>query len=114
MKSLFSLLFILAVIPALAQPGKSAPATGPNYSFIDYQKTFPHPEESFRKKEDTLRKQFEEKKLVWPAKFMYIRSFKYDSKMEVWVKDEMSAPFKLFKTYKICVLAGTLGPKRLE
>jgi murein L,D-transpeptidase YafK len=26
----------------------------------------------------------------------------------------MSEPFKLFKTYKVCVLAGTLGPKRME
>jgi len=83
-------------------------------SFIDYQKTFPRPDESFRRKEDTLQKQFEEKKLKWPANYIYIRSFKYDSKMEVWVKDEIKEPFKLFKTYKICALAGTLGPKRLE
>jgi murein L,D-transpeptidase YafK len=34
--------------------------------------------------------------------------------LEVWVKDEMNDPFKLFKTYKVCVLAGTLGPKRME
>ena len=26
----------------------------------------------------------------------------------------MNEPFKLFKTYKVCALAGTLGPKRLE
>jgi murein L,D-transpeptidase YafK len=83
-------------------------------SFIDYQKTFPRPDESFRRKEDTLQKQFEEKKLVWPANYIYIRSFKYDSQLEVWVKDEITDPFKLFKTYKVCALAGTLGPKRLE
>jgi murein L,D-transpeptidase YafK len=83
-------------------------------SFIDYQKTFAHPDESFKRKEDTLQKQFAQKKLEWPAKYIYIRSFKYDSKMEVWVKNDIKEPFKLFKTYKICVLAGTLGPKRLE
>ncbi len=83
-------------------------------SFIDYQKTFSRPDESFKRKEDTLQKQFEAKKLQWPAKYIYIRSFKYDSQLEVWVKDEIKEPFKLFKTYKVCALAGTLGPKRLE
>ena len=33
----------------------------------------------FTNTEDTVRKQFEQKGLVWPAKFVYIRSFKYDS-----------------------------------
>lgn len=83
-------------------------------SFVDYQKTFPRPDESFRRKEDTLQKQFEAKKLKWPANYIYIRSFKYDSQLEVWVKNELKEPFKLFKTYKVCALAGTMGPKRLE
>jgi len=68
---------------------------------------------ALKRKEDTLMKQFEEKKLVWPAKYIYIRSFKYDSQLEVWVKQEKNDPFKLFKTYKVCALAGTLGPKRM-
>src|SRR5215510_7871052 len=89
--------------------------TGSTYaSFLDYQRTFPRPSEALQKKEDTLQKQFEAKKLRWPAKYIYIRSFKYDSQMEVWVKNEMKDPFQLFKTYKICALAGTLGPKRME
>ncbi|HRO70755.1 MAG TPA: L,D-transpeptidase family protein [Chitinophagaceae bacterium] len=83
-------------------------------SFIDYQKTFSRPDESFRRKEDTLQKQFEAKNLEWPAKYIYIRSFKYDSQLEIWVKNDIKDQFKLFKTYKVCALAGTLGPKRLE
>jgi murein L,D-transpeptidase YafK len=53
-------------------------------------------------------------KLEWPAKYVYIRSFKYDSQLEVWVKNDAKDKYKLFKTYKVCALAGTLGPKRLE
>lgn len=106
---LVSLYFI---VPASAQTAARNAAL--TTSFIDYQKTFPRPDESFKRKEDTLQKQFIAKKLKWPAKYIYIRSFKYDSNMEVWVKDEMAEPFKLFKTYKVCALAGTLGPKRLE
>lgn len=116
MKNLsIALAFILVFgLSANAQLSYRNGGSGEYTSFIDYQKTFTRPDESFRRKEDTLQKQFEAKKLVWPAKYIYIRSFKYDSQLEVWVKNELSEPFKLFKTYKVCALAGTLGPKRLE
>ncbi|MBN8860762.1 MAG: L,D-transpeptidase family protein [Sphingobacteriales bacterium] len=84
------------------------------YSFVDYQKSFAKVADVFRRKEDTLRRQFETKGLQWPAKYVYIRSFKYDSQMEVWVKNSVKEPFKLFKTYKICAMAGSLGPKRMQ
>ncbi|HEX2532898.1 MAG TPA: L,D-transpeptidase family protein, partial [Chitinophagaceae bacterium] len=64
--------------------------------------------------EDTLRRQFVKKGLPWPAKELYIRSFKYDGQLEVWVRNSRKQPFELFKTYKVCALAGTLGPKRME
>ncbi|MBL0146788.1 MAG: L,D-transpeptidase family protein [Chitinophagaceae bacterium] len=69
---------------------------------------------AFNRFEDTLQKQFEEKKLSWPPKAVYIRSFKYDRQLEVWVKGEKKEPYKLFKTYKICMQSGSLGPKRFE
>ncbi len=87
---------------------------GTSASFIDYQRTFPRPSEALLKKADTLKRQFEARKLVWPAKYIYIRSFKYDSQLEVWVKNDIKDKFQLFKTYRVCALAGTLGPKRLE
>ena len=66
-----------------------------------------------KRKEDTLMKQFQEKGLVWPANYIYIRSYKYDSELEIWVKNKREEKYKLFKTYKVCALAGTLGPKRM-
>jgi len=110
LRNLFLLLFISTSFIATAQP---SPKGGTN-SFIDYQKTFPRPSEALERKEDTLQKQFAAMKLEWPAKYIYIRSFKYDSQLEVWVKNDIKDKFKLFKTYKVCALAGTLGPKRLE
>ncbi|PWU02239.1 MAG: hypothetical protein C5B52_05830 [Bacteroidetes bacterium] len=82
-------------------------------SFVDYQKSFGKVADVFRRKEDTLRRQFEAKGLQWPAKYVYIRSFKYDSQLELWVKNNVREPFKLFKTYKVCAMAGSLGPKRM-
>ncbi len=64
--------------------------------------------------EDTLKKQFEKLHLTWPPQAMYIRSFKYDRQLEVWVKPDLKEPYKLFKTYKVCQQSGSTGPKRVE
>src|SRR3712207_1797493 len=76
----------------------SAQTAATTYTFMDYQKSIPKITDIARKKEDTLRKQFQGKGLQWPAKYVYIRSFKYDSQLEVWVKTDRKDPYKLFKT----------------
>ncbi|AEV98904.1 hypothetical protein A4D02_10145 [Niastella koreensis] len=91
----------------------SAQTAATSINFIDYQRGFPRINDALKKKEDTLMKQFEEKKLAWPARYIYIRSFKYDSQIEVWVKQELNDKFALFKTYRVCAMAGSLGPKRM-
>lgn len=83
-------------------------------SFIQYQQQFPRVAYAMQLKDDTLKKQFAAKGLQWPASQIYIRSFKYDGQLEVWVKSKPSDTFSLFKTYKICALAGSIGPKRME
>ena len=103
---LVAVLFILIAAPVFSQ--------GPSASFVDYQRALPRPGDALKRKEDTLQKQFAAKGLSWPARYVYIRSFKYDGEMEVWIKNERKEPFKLFKTYRICALAGTLGPKRMQ
>jgi murein L,D-transpeptidase YafK len=112
LKNLFTFIIVLCLgLTVKAQP--SAPSKAGN-SFIDYQRSFPRPSEALQRKADTLQKQFEAKKLQWPARYLYIRSFKYDSQLEVWVKNDQKEQFQLFKTYKVCALAGSLGPKRME
>jgi murein L,D-transpeptidase YafK len=106
MKNLAVILSCLLATSAFAQGGPSA-------SFVDFQRTLQRPNDALKKKEDTLKKQFEAKGLVWPAKYIYIRSFKYDGQLEVWVKNDRKEPYKLFKTYRVCAMAGTLGPKRM-
>jgi murein L,D-transpeptidase YafK len=105
----FAVLFVLTGVFCTA----GAQTAAPDFNFVSYQRSFPVFNDALKRKEDTLVKQFEEKRLQWPAKYIYIRSFKYDSQLEVWVKQEKNDPFKLFKTYKVCALAGTLGPKRM-
>lgn len=107
---LFTLFAVILVFCAEAQN-----AYRPD--FIKYQRNIPRLNglsDALVKREDSLINQFRQKGLEWPAKYLYIRSFKYDSQLEVWVKSEKDAPFRHFKTYKVCAMAGTLGPKRME
>ena len=83
-------------------------------SFFDIQRTYPKVANAIKTKEDTLKKQFEKANLQWPPKQVYLRSFKYDSQLEVWVRNSSKEVFKLFKTYKVCALSGGMGPKRIE
>src|SRR5439155_21608786 len=114
MRNLCALLvFTVLFLSASAQKNGTSFASV-STSFMEYQNTLPRPAEALARKEDTLEKQFKAKKLVWPAKYIYIRSFKYDSQMEVWTKNDIKEPFKLFKTYKVCALAGTLALKTMR
>ena len=67
-----------------------------------------------RQREDSLKRQCALMGISWPVKQIYIRSFKYDSQLEVWARGMRNEPFKLLRTYKVCALSGALGPKRIE
>lgn len=45
---------------------------------------------------------------------IYLRAFKFEKKMEVWVKNMGESKYTLFRTYDICASSGDLGPKRAE
>jgi murein L,D-transpeptidase YafK len=83
-------------------------------SFMANQRQFPKVANAVRMREDSLKKQLADMNISWPVKQIYVRSFKYDSQLEVWVRNSKTEPFKLFKTYKVCALSGALGPKRIE
>lgn len=108
LKAISFLLLLCTGFEAMSQ------TSAQSITFVDFQRTYPKINEVLLRKEDTLRKQFEAKGLAWPAKYMYIRSFKYDSQLEVWVKYSAGEKYKLFNTYKVCALAGSLGPKRMQ
>ena len=83
-------------------------------SYVSLQSSSNKATGAYSKVEDSLRKQFEAKKISWPPQQVYVRSFKYDRQVEVWVKGDAAEPFKLFKTYRMCMQSGTIGPKRME
>lgn len=102
----FALLFFFSIC--------AAEITNAQNSFVDYQKSFSRVAKAFINCEDVLKSEFEQKGLTWPMQQIYIRSFKFNSELQVWVRNNESDTFTHFKNYKICALAGSMGPKRME
>ena len=62
----------------------------------------------------SLKKEFALKNISWPPKSIYIRNFKYERQLEIWVKGNTKEPYRFLKFYNVCRQSGTLGPKRME
>lgn len=57
---------------------------------------------------------FRESGIRHPAAEVFVRVFKRDRELEVWVRPVDGSRFQLLKTYGICALAGKPGPKRQQ
>lgn len=58
-----------------------------------------------------IKRLFHERGLRYPAAEVYLRIFKRERSLELWVRPTGDSAFSLLKTYAICALAGELGPK---
>lgn len=61
-----------------------------------------------------IKQLFHERGIRYPAAEMFLRIFKRERTLELWVRPDNDAAFQLLKTYDICALAGELGPKRRQ
>ena len=68
----------------------------------------------FSKVEDSIRKEFAAKNMIWPPNYVYLRSFKYDREFEIWIKYKAEEQYQFFKSYRVCQQSGKIGPKRME
>ena len=57
-------------ISVSAQNGSGGNSVSAVSSFMDFQKTMQRPSDALSKNEAALKIQFEDKKLVWPAKYV--------------------------------------------
>lgn len=83
-------------------------------SFRNVQFASSRVSESWKKYNDTLAKEFRKKNVAYPPKDIYLRAFKSQNEMELWAKDGMGSEYKLIKTYHVCAISGSLGPKRIQ
>jgi murein L,D-transpeptidase YafK len=69
---------------------------------------------AYDEKESTVKKLFTDKNLSYEKFELFIRGFKKEKILEVWVKGKSASTFDLLTTYPFCSISGVLGPKRKE
>ncbi|MFL5763286.1 MAG: murein L,D-transpeptidase family protein [Bacteroidia bacterium] len=82
-------------------------------SFRAEQQKAPRVKAAYSEKWDGLRSELK-KQGINENFSMFIRVFKEDKQLEVWLKGKDNSEYKLFKTYSICASSGELGPKRMQ
>lgn len=61
-----------------------------------------------------IKRTFHERGIRYPAAEIFLRIFKRERSLELWVRPEGQERYELLKSYPICALAGGLGPKRRQ
>ena len=83
-------------------------------SFRTEQLKYSRVRTAYDEKEDYVKALLEKKGITNFSFDMFIRAFKHEEQIEVWVKKKTDKEFQLLKTYKICSSSGVPGPKRRE
>ncbi|MGH7476052.1 MAG: L,D-transpeptidase family protein, partial [Longimicrobiales bacterium] len=86
----------------------------PQPQFLEQQLSFSRVRDARDEKRQQLITEFAERGLTYPAAGIYLRAFKRERVVEVWVRPLGRVHYTLFKAYPMCVLSGTLGPKRRQ
>jgi murein L,D-transpeptidase YafK len=61
-----------------------------------------------------LRALFRARGLEYPPRDLFLRVFKQEQLVEVWVRPDLESRYVLLRTYPMCTLPGRLGPKRRQ
>lgn len=61
-----------------------------------------------------IKRLFHEKGIRYPAAEVFLRIFKRERTLELWVRPDGDESFTMLKQYPVCALAGELGPKRMQ
>jgi murein L,D-transpeptidase YafK len=84
------------------------------FSFKETQLQHPRVKDAYHLKEITVKKYFSNKNLNYQGFHLFIRAFKKEKTLEVWVKENGGKEFKFLHAYEFCGISGELGPKRKE
>ena len=83
-------------------------------SFAKQQLTYSRVRAAHLRARPKIDRMFYERGIAYPAAEMYVRVFKRERELEVWVRAPGESRFQHLKTYGICGLAGKPGPKRRQ
>ncbi len=83
-------------------------------TFKEKQLQFTRVKEAYQTKEITVKKLFNHKNLNYQGYQLFLRAFKKEGKLEVWIKPKGESKYQLLTVYDVCSSSGRLGPKRRE
>lgn len=83
-----------------------------SFSFIKEQLTYSRVQKANSEKMAQLKQDLQATNSSNQIKNIYIRAFKQESALEVWIENKQTKQYELFKSYPICLISGVLGPKR--
>lgn len=81
-------------------------------NFKAQQAKFSRVQTAIAEKEASVKKLFAERKLAYPPTEIFLRTFKREQVIELWVNDV--GRYHLLKEYAVCAASGGLGPKRRQ
>ncbi len=61
-----------------------------------------------------IKQLFRDRGIAYPSEQVFLRIFKRERQLEMWVRPAGQDTFALLKTYEICALSDKLGPKRQQ
>lgn len=82
--------------------------------FRQDQKKFPRVREAYNEKEGELKELCKKANGELSGQDIFIRAFKEEEELEVWVRRKDQKKFTVLKTYSICRKSGNPGPKRQQ
>ncbi len=83
-------------------------------SFKETQLGHSRVKSSYEQKEEIVQNYFKHKNLDLENFQLFIRAFKNEKILEVWIKEQNADQFTLLHTYVFCTSSGSLGPKRRQ
>jgi murein L,D-transpeptidase YafK len=83
-------------------------------SFKEKQLSHSRVKTAYDDKEQVVKGFFTKRNIEYNGFKLFIRAFKKEERLEVWVQPRNSESYTLLQTYAFCSSSGTLGPKRKE
>lgn len=105
----FKLISLILVSAITLSTGKTM-----TEDFKSAQSKHPRVKVALAEKEASIKRLFEQKKIPWPPRRVFLRAFKRERVIELWVSRTASGAFELLKEYSFCASSGAFGPKRRQ
>ena len=87
---------------------KAAPSES---SFARQQLRYARVRDARQATQARVEQMFADRNIRYPAAELFIRIFKWEKELEVWVRPVDKKKFELLKTYDVCAMSGIVGPK---